>query len=154
MPPMKSDPYREHLRATKAELQAAWENLAFSAQSVAEIPTAEDRRVWTPEELEKIEAFTSRFARFVDLLVHRVLRALDRYELNEPGTLLDVANRAEARGLVVSVDWLRELKDVRNRIAHDYVGHQLADVFAYCLSQLPALKNAFAATCAYIDGLV
>ena len=82
---------RRRNRRQKAELQAAWGNLAFSAQSVAEIPTAEDRRVWIPEEWEKIEAFTSRYVRFVDLLVHRVLRALDRYELNEPGTLLDAA---------------------------------------------------------------
>ena len=41
------------------------------------------------DELESVEAFTSRFARCVDLLVNKVLRSLDRYELKPGGTLLD-----------------------------------------------------------------
>lgn len=104
--------------------------------------------------MEKVEAFTSRFARVVDLLINRVLRAIDRYELNEPGTLLDTANRAEARGLISGVDWLRELKDVRNRIAHDYAGLQLPDIFVYCHRVIPSLEESCGKVDDYIDQLL
>lgn len=93
----------------------------------------------TEEALARIEAFTSRFARVVDLMSKRVLRAMDQFEMYEPGTLLDVANRAEKRGLIESTDWLRELKDIRNRISHDYAGDRLPEILAYCRGELPRL---------------
>ena len=75
---------------------------------------------WVWIQLESAEAFTGRFARSVDLLVNQVLRTLDRVDLKTEGTLLDLINRAEKRGFVTPSEELREMKDVRNIIAHDY----------------------------------
>jgi uncharacterized protein with HEPN domain len=61
--------------------------------------------------------------------------------------LLDVANSAEKRGVIESVDWLRELKDTRNRISHDYAGDRLPEILVYCREQLPCLL----ATCKRIN---
>lgn len=80
------------------------------------------------DQLESVEVFCSRFARTVDLLVNQVLRGLDRAELQAQGTLIDVVNRAEKRGLVEHAETLREMKDLRNIIAHDYAGARLAEV--------------------------
>lgn len=88
---------------------------------------------------EAVEAFTSRFARTIDLLANKVLRALDLVELEPSGSLLDVLNRAEARGLVDSSELLREMKNLRNTIAHDYVGEQLPETFAACVEFAPEL---------------
>jgi uncharacterized protein YutE (UPF0331/DUF86 family) len=147
---MTASPYRDYLDAAAGELASAFSHLEFSARSVAEGVGADPEK-WSEETLEKLDAFTSRFARVVDLLVHRVLRAIDSFELNEPGTLIDSANRAEKRGLVPSVDFLRELKDMRNRIAHDYAGHQLPEIFAYCRDQFPAVADIVHRTQAYIE---
>jgi len=138
---MNPQPQAAYLAESLAELKRALGHLRYSASSCAE-------RVVHPaspseEELARIEAFTSRFARVVDLMSKRVLRAIDAYEMYEPGTLLDVANRAEKRGVIESVDWLRELKDTRNRISHDYAGDLLPEVLAYCRAELPRLS----ATC-------
>jgi len=149
---MTDSPYRDYLEACKGELDAAWGHLDYSTHSVKHL--SEDTATWSPEDFEKAEAFTSRFARVVDLLVHRVFRAIDRFELNEPGTLLDVANRAEARGLIPSVDWLRELKDVRNRIAHDYAAHQLSDIFAFCRGELGKLEETIGKVREYMEQLL
>ena len=105
---MSDSVYAVFLQSARQELLDARKHLSFSIESVAAVSSGGE---WSELELEKVEAFTSRFARVVDLLINRVLRAIDRYELNEPGTLLDTANRAEARGLISGVDWLRELKD-------------------------------------------
>ena len=50
-------------------------------------------------EYDAFETLTSRFARASDMLLQKVFRAIDRVELEEGGTLLDVLNRAEKRGL-------------------------------------------------------
>ena len=60
---------------------------------------------------------------------------------DESGTLLDVANRAEKRGLIPSVDWLRELKDARNRIAHDYAGDRLPEILAFCRDEIRQMTD-------------
>ena len=139
------------LQSARQEFLDARQHLNFSTKSVSSI-LAEGE--WTELELEKVEAFTSRFARVVDLLINRVLRAIDRFELNEPGTLLDTANRAVARNLISGVDWLRELKDIRNRIAHDYAGLQLPDLFVYCQRVVPELGLSCEKVDAYIAQLL
>ena len=120
-----------------AELTQARRHWDYSFQQVAGLP--DDLQGATPAKLESVEAFSSRFARTVDLLVNKVLRSLDRVELLPPGTLIDVVNRAEKRGLVARATDLREMKDVRNIIAHDYAGAKAAEIFAYCREQQPAL---------------
>lgn len=126
-----------YLRESLAELDRALGHLTYSANECADLPS--DRAAQSEDALARIEAFTSRFARVVDLMSKRVLRAMDQFEMYEAGTLLDVANRAEKRGVIESVDWLRELKDTRNRISHDYAGDRLPEILAYCQGELPRL---------------
>lgn len=134
------------------DLEAALTHLRFSADRLPEedAPNAEP----TEEQLIQIEAFTSRFARVSDLFSKRVLRAIDQFEMNEPGSLLDVANRAEKRGLIDSVDWLREIKDVRNAISHDYAGYRLMELLDFCRAALPELLDACRRTIAYSRRLI
>ena len=62
------------LRASLDELRQARVHLAFSAQSVSLLGGEHSGR--SEADLEKIEAYTGRFARVVDLLTNKVLRAL------------------------------------------------------------------------------
>jgi len=132
---MKPHHVRELLAQALAELADARRHLDFSHQQVARLP--DTLAGATESQLESVEAFTSRFARAVDLLVNKVLRSLDRVELKPPGTLLDTVNRAEQRGFIDRADNLREMKDVRNMIAHDYAGAKTAEIFAFCREQKP-----------------
>ena len=74
------------------------------------------------EDIEKIEVLFSRFSRSVDMLINRVLRGIDLLELEDIGTKLDVVIRAEKRGFVESFRELIALKDLRNELAHEYLG--------------------------------
>lgn len=134
---MKSDSVRAVLETSLLELANARKHLDYSFQQVSGLP--DSLAGATEDQLERVEAFTGRFARAVDLLVNKVLRALDRMELKSEGTLLDVVNRAKKRGLVDRSMDLREMKDVRNIIAHDYAGAKAAEIF--CL--LPRTKAGF-----------
>jgi uncharacterized protein YutE (UPF0331/DUF86 family) len=134
---MKMNHARSLLEQGLAELANARRHLDYSFQQVAGLSDALEAA--TEKQLESAEAFTGRFARSIDLLVNKVLRSLDRVELNPEGTLLDVINRAEKRGLVARAEELREMKDVRNMIAHDYAGAKAAEIFAYCREQKPVV---------------
>jgi uncharacterized protein YutE (UPF0331/DUF86 family) len=142
---MKPDYPRALLEQGLADLARARRHLDFSFRQTAGLP--DDLAGATEPQLESAEAFTGRFARAVDLLVNKVLRSLDRLELRTEGTLLDVVNRAEQRGFVNQAAELREMKDVRNMIAHDYAGAKAAEIFAYCRQQKPALD----AICARVE---
>ena len=76
-----------------------------------------------------LEALAGRFARLTDLVLHKVFRAIDRFELEETGSLLDSSNRAVKRGLVDRVDSLRDLKDIRNEIVHEYAANNLIGIY-------------------------
>ena len=136
---MRPDHARNLLEQGLAELSSARRHLDYSFQQVAGL--ADTLAGATDQQLESAEAFTGRLARAVDLLVNKVLRSLDRVELKTEGTLLDVINRAEKRGLVSRAQELREMKDVRNMIAHDYAGAKAAEIFAYCREQKPVLDG-------------
>ncbi|GHV90885.1 hypothetical protein AGMMS50268_13880 [Spirochaetia bacterium] len=91
------------------------------------------------DEFDQFENLTSRYARTTDLLINKVLRSIDAVELVDSGSVIDAANHAEKRGIVDSVSQLRDLKDLRNEIAHEYETEDLSKLFALVLDTVPRL---------------
>lgn len=94
---------------------------------------------YADHEFDEFENLTSRYARTTDLIIGKMLRSMDVVELLEPGSLIDAAHRAEKRGIIDSVSHLRDLKDLRNEIAHEYETDDLASLFASVLEAVPEL---------------
>jgi len=137
------------LRASLADLRLARDHLQFSFDRIRHV--AEPPANWTAEELERMEAFTGRFARVVDLLTNTVLRALFRVELEPEGTPLDRLDLAEKRGFVDRAEELRLLKEQRNVIAHDYAGKAHDRVFKFCRDRTPTLEAICDRVASYAD---
>lgn len=137
---MKPNHASRLLKQGLTDLADARRHLDYSFRQVEGLP--DTLAGATEAQLANAEAFTGRFARAVDLLVNKVLRSLDHVELKPEGTLLDVVNRAEKRGFVDQAEVLREMKDVRNIIAHDYAGAKAAEIFTYCRAQKPVFDAA------------
>ncbi len=106
------------------------------------------------EEYDALETLTSRYARVTDMMINKVFRSIDTVEFLSGGTLLDVVNRADKRGIITSVDHLRELKDLRNQIAHEYAGEELLAIFQDVLIQAPSLLSIAETVLAYCDKLL
>jgi len=81
------------------------------------------------EDLVHLDAITSRFARLADILIQKVFRAIDAIELTDEGTLIDRLNRAEQRGIIDSAEGWRNIRELRNQIAHEYVLEDLYSLF-------------------------
>lgn len=99
------------------------------------------KKEYSPEEFDAYENLTSRFARTCDLLINKVYRSIDQVELEPSGTIIDILNRAEKRGLVNSVQEIREIKELRNMIAHDYANPQLKEIFQSVFKHIPTLST-------------
>ena len=68
-----------------------------------------------------------------------MFRTLDQIELADEGTVLDRLQRAEARGLISSAERWRELRLLRNAIAHDYLIESADRVLREALTAAPEL---------------
>ena len=90
---------------------------------------------YSEEEYDCFETLTSRYARAIDLIVRKVLRSIDGVEFERTGTLIDSINRAEKRGLIDNIYCLRQMTDLRNEIAHDYIKAELIETFSETLNK-------------------
>ena len=71
------------------------------------------------------------------MLIQKVFRSIDAVELETSGSMIDVVNRAEKRELVESASAVREIKDLRNMINHEYKQTMLNDIFVTVLQNTP-----------------
>ena len=94
---------------------------------------------YSAEEFDKLEVLTSRYARTTDMLVNKVFRSIDTVESEDIGTIIDIMNRAEKRGIVQSADLLHTIKDLRNSIVHEYQIKELPKFFAGVIKYTPVL---------------
>ena len=104
-------------------------------------------------DLEDFEVLCSRYSRGVDFLIRKVFRSIDLYELENSGNLIDIVNRAEKRGLIDSVDKIREMKDLRNFIVYEYVEDNLVNVFDLTKEYLKKLLEYMQHTISYLEKL-
>lgn len=137
------------LREQLALMQAAAQVLEESRERVAVLGNRLGGAL-TVGERESCEALTARFARLNDFLVQRLFRTLDQIELLDEGTPLDRLHRAEARGLIASVDRWRELRLLRNAIAHDYLIESADRVLAESLTAAPELLDTASRILRYV----
>jgi len=108
---------------------------------------------YTADEFGHFESLSSRFGRAGDLLVQRVYRSIDRVEFAEPGTLLDALNRAEKRGLIDSKEQIREIKDLRNVIVHEYMPSGVIPIFEALFEKSAVLLDLIDRTIKYSEKL-
>jgi uncharacterized protein YutE (UPF0331/DUF86 family) len=127
-------------------MSADW--VRYSYKQAAAI---EPKDEYTAEEFDKLEILTSRYARTTDMLVNKALRSIDIVELEDIGTIIDIMNRAEKRGIVSSAELLRTIKDLRNSIAHEYKITEITAFFADVLKYTPVLLEIIQNTNAYCE---
>lgn len=84
---------------------------------------------YSDEELAQIEAFTSRFARLSDMVIQKELKIIEKLDLDESISVRDRIDAAEKKEIIESAIAFIKIRDLRNRIAHDYASISLAKLF-------------------------
>jgi len=99
----------------------------------------ENKENYSEDEYDNMETLASRFARVSDIIFQKIFRSIDQVELEDKGTLIDAVNRAHKRGLINSADEIRELRELRNQIVHEYIKDELQNIFLEILKYTPVL---------------
>ncbi len=129
----------ETLAVLKANLEGLRKSIQWLRRSYERCLSIGVRENYAEDEFDAFENLAGRFARATDLIVNKVFRSIDAMELEEAGTVIDIVNRAEKRALVDSAQRIRELKDLRNDIGHEYETDDLRSLFRQVLEAAPEL---------------
>jgi hypothetical protein len=97
---------------------------------------------YTDEELGSYDEFMSRFARLTDIFLSQYIRA--RLQIEDPafrGSLLDSLNLAEKLGMIDSAKAWYEIRELRNRQAHEYEEEELIKLFKQTIDEVPRISS-------------
>ncbi|MDY0330909.1 MAG: hypothetical protein RBR52_10480 [Thiomonas sp.] len=115
---------KDRLLATLRIVHKESQHLEWSRQRLFQQPI--DAR-WVqaldayPERAERLEAFVSRYGRMQDTIAQKLLPRWLLALAEEPGSLLEVLNRAERLGVIENTDQWLEARQLRNRLVHEYM---------------------------------
>ncbi len=143
MTPLREEKLKQELNRELEWLKRSLNVLSFSYERCSVLDTKSDL---TGDELIELDALTSRFARSSDILMQKIFGLMDALELEENGTMLDKINRACKRGIGSSDTAMRQIRELRNQIAHEYSAVDVAGVFDKVLLLTPELILAADAT--------
>lgn len=131
-----------YLGQTDARLFAA----PLTVERVQALPSDQDVA-------ERVDAFVARLGRLQDGLTDKLLPALLRWLAEPVGPVIDNLSRAERLGWVASADEWLLLRQLRNRMIHEYVKDPvvLTDALNAGHAGVPMLLAAAKALCAEVD---
>ena len=103
--------------------------LTLVEASLRRVQRYDPSRSYTPDELEPYDALADRFVRIVEIAL-RFFRTYEMlHEAVASDTLRDRLHRMEKLGLISATSLWLDMRDVRNRIVHDYLPEQVAEMF-------------------------
>jgi hypothetical protein len=140
----------ELLQEELSDLQLAAAHLGYSMDRCQYLIGQEGI---SPEQLERLESLTSRFARLADLLIQRIFRLIDDVELEGNATILDRIYRAEKRGWANASELIR-IRELRNLIAHEYANDKMPEVYAAVALLSPILLAAIPKIIDHVSDLI
>ena len=120
--------------------------LAYSYERCQEIGFKGD---YGYDELDRIEALTSRFARLSDILLQRIFRLIDEIDLESSGTMRDRIHRAEKKGLIGNAHTFVRIRTLRNDIAHEYTPEAIREIYKLVMELTPELLESVSKTRAH-----
>jgi uncharacterized protein YutE (UPF0331/DUF86 family) len=118
-----------NIKILKENIQSLDKSMTWLKRSYVKSLKIDLKTALSEKEFDIMENLTSRYSRGIDLIISKIFRSIDAVELEDSGTLIDVINRAEKRELIESSERLREFKDLRNEIVHEYETDDLSITF-------------------------
>lgn len=120
--------YDDLLKIFEAEIRAALDYLEYSHNKIQSLPS--DPKNLNAETMETWESYVSRFARVTDIFLSKYIRtSVSKDDPAFRGELRDYVDKAEKKGLVSKADRWMEVRELRNKIAHEYSRSDLKITF-------------------------
>lgn len=126
--------YKSDVLESLRPLMHSWEKL-----SSQKLPNFTEKNL---DELEAWEALTSRFARVTDIFVSKYIRLLIlEQDPGFRGEIRDVLDKAEKISLISSADTWMSIRELRNKVAHEYTKEDLQKTLQDIIKFTPFVLN-------------
>ena len=103
--------------------------ISMVESSLSDISPYNPEQSYTAKELEPYDALSDRFIRAVEISL-KFFRTYEIYLYGENSeTIRDLLNRMEKTELIESTYLWMEMRDIRNRIVHDYLPEQIKKIY-------------------------
>jgi uncharacterized protein YutE (UPF0331/DUF86 family) len=116
----------EKLKEDLALLKEAINILKHSHEKCQKIGVKENLNL---DELESFESLTARFARASDILTQKIFKAIIALSLEDIQTFIDRLNYMEKVNIIESAQTFKEIRKIRNTVAHEYIVDDLNELF-------------------------
>lgn len=113
----------------KSYCQKSLRSIALLEASVNKVQPFDENKSYTFDELEPYDALADRFVRAVEVLFKFMRSMQIYYEGLSSETLRDILLYNEKLGIISSVNIWFEMREIRNRIIHDYLPEQQRELF-------------------------
>lgn len=125
---------------------------ALYLHSAAKLAPFDPTRPWSPDELEPYDALVARFERAIEVFL-KFFRTVELFETAGTGsTVRDCLGLMCKLGLVDQVEQWMEMREVRNRIAHDYLSDKAQGIYALLIGVYqPTVAEAVAVVGRYLE---
>lgn len=95
----------------------------------------DDTKEYSDKELEPYDALSGRFIRAVETIL-KFFRTYEKYQFAEQSdTIRDMLNKMEKLGIISSTEIWLEMRDLRNRIVHDYLPSELKKLYDLIMNE-------------------
>jgi 4-alpha-glucanotransferase len=119
----------EQTDVTRRDLAKMFDTVALVQASLVKLTPYEATRKYNSDESEPYDALSDRFIRAVEISL-KFFRSYERLQFaEESDTLRDRLNRMEKLELISSVEQWFNMRDVRNRIMHDYLSNEIKQMY-------------------------
>ncbi|MFA7370214.1 MAG: hypothetical protein WC334_11265 [Kiritimatiellales bacterium] len=103
--------------------------VALVEASLCKLSPYDETHVYNADESEPYDALSDRFVRAVEICL-KFFRSYKRIQFaEESDTLRDQLNRMEKPEIISSVELWFKMRDVRNRIVHDCLPHEIKQMY-------------------------
>ncbi len=114
-------------------------HLKYSFNKVNQIDMTQDL---SEEQLESLESFSSRFARFSDPVIRKYFQTLAiEKDPAFKGSVIDLLNQAEKFNWIQSATTWRRIRELRNVAAHEYTSQNYKALYQELIKLTPNLLD-------------
>jgi hypothetical protein len=97
--------------------------------SVVKTTDYDTNKNYSADELEPYDALSDRFMRTVEVAI-KFFKTYEYYlQAEQSQTLRDGLHQMEKLKLITNIDIWLEMRDIRNRIVHDYIPEKIAEMY-------------------------
>lgn len=124
-----------YLLLTKAACDRAQKAIALVVASLLHLKAYDAQKTYSPKELEPYDALCDRFVRAVEGSI-KFFRTYELFLYGENSdTLRDLLHRMEKINLVTAVPKWIDMRNIRNRIVHEYSPEQTQDIYNHIMHE-------------------